>query len=221
MCIYNIIYVYTLYISRANITRCGTRYESKNKLHSEYDLTKSPFLSSLGKRGRGILSALCAYIWMCQFFCITYFRFVGTVARLFPKDSESAFCAFKFWESIGLMVPFAYSKYFCTSTKLWIVIVLTVMCSCCFIALEKSSCTRKTIYGTVAQNEINTRAKPDQGNENTQRPIELAWSEKLVAYANFPDIDYVRPFSFKIESLIACTYFIWHSWPSPCTRSIN
>ena len=38
------------------------------------------------------------------------------------------------------------------------------MASCCFIALEKPSCTKKNIYGSVAQDDAKAKAKPDQGN---------------------------------------------------------
>ena len=94
----------------------------------------------------------------------THPSFLGTISCLFPKEPEPAFCAYKFWESIGYAVPFAYSKYLCTSTKLWVVLVVTVIAACCFIALDKPSCTKKRIYGTVTQDDTSARAEYDQRN---------------------------------------------------------
>ncbi|GFQ68750.1 protein unc-93 homolog A [Trichonephila clavata] len=49
---------------------------------------------------------------------------------LFKADEEAAFAAFHVWYSLGFVLSFAYSNHFCTSVKIYI---LMVMCTIGFI----------------------------------------------------------------------------------------
>ncbi|GIY91126.1 UNC93-like protein [Caerostris darwini] len=46
---------------------------------------------------------------------------------LFKVDEEAAFAAFHVWYSLGFTLSFAYSNYFCTSVKIYVLITLCIL----------------------------------------------------------------------------------------------
>ena len=56
----------------------------------------------------------------------------------------------------------------CTSTKTYVLIAITLLAACTYIALEKPCCTEKDMYGTVAQVETETGLKREQDVEIEQ-----------------------------------------------------
>jgi hypothetical protein len=47
--------------------------------------------------------------------------------NLFPNNEEAAFSNYRLWESLGFAVAYAYSTFFCTNAKLWILVGVLIL----------------------------------------------------------------------------------------------
>ena len=62
--------------------------------------------------------------------------FLGLYGRVFPNTSDAAFSNHKLWQSLGLIVGFAYSSRLCTDIKLYILTALLGVATTCLVTLE-------------------------------------------------------------------------------------
>lgn len=62
---------------------------------------------------------------------------------LFRSNQEAAFSNFRLWESLGFAISYAYSTYFCTSTKLYLLVVYLSVGIVGYLAIETSEAKKK------------------------------------------------------------------------------
>lgn len=79
------------------------------------------------------------------------FSFSAFYGVIFKENEEAAFSNFYFWSSLGFSVAYAYSDVLCTSTKLYILLVLLVISIISYIIVDLNFTCRdtKTVLGKV------------------------------------------------------------------------
>ena len=58
---------------------------------------------------------------------VLYFAFSVLYGVLFTSNKDAAFANFRMLNAIGMFVPFGYSGFICTSTKLYILLICLIL----------------------------------------------------------------------------------------------
>lgn len=83
---------------------------------------------------------------------------------LFPGMEEAAYSNFRLWEATGSVVAYAYSPYLCTSTKLYVLLVILMAGVIGYAIIEMTGTIKKIIlidpttdFELVGNNELTTK----------------------------------------------------------------
>jgi predicted transporter len=62
---------------------------------------------------------------------------------LFPGNEEAAYSNYRMWRSVGFILAYAYSSYFCTTTKIYILLALLLIGMGGYIIIEWGEISKK------------------------------------------------------------------------------
>ena len=63
--------------------------------------------------------------------------FSALYGSLFNENSEAAFANYRMWESVGMIIPLAYSSFLCMTVKIGILMAFLVISMVCYGAVER------------------------------------------------------------------------------------
>jgi len=61
---------------------------------------------------------------------------VAMYGCLFVDEAPAAFANFRLWQSLGFVIPFAYSNFLCTDVKLYVLMTVLVLGVIGYIVVE-------------------------------------------------------------------------------------
>jgi len=61
---------------------------------------------------------------------------VALYGCLFMDETPAAFANFRLWQSLGFVIPFAYSNFLCTGVKLYILTAMLVIGMTGYVIVE-------------------------------------------------------------------------------------